>query len=85
MSNELLTFKLDYHYHLENVKKWAEKWLVDFNPGKTKSMTISNKTTVHPPLTFNGNVLDEVTSNKHKSWELHFPVIYLGQSILIIL
>ena len=51
--------------NLENVKKWAEKWLVDFNPGKTKSMTISNKTTVHPPLTFNGNVLDEVKSNKH--------------------
>ena len=35
--------------NLENVKKWAEKWLVDFNPGKSKSMTIWNKKAVHPP------------------------------------
>ena len=35
--------------NLENVRKWAEQWIVNFNPGKTKSMTITNRHHIHPP------------------------------------
>ena len=35
---------------LEKITKWAETWLVKFNPGKTESLLISRKTSgpIHP-------------------------------------
>ena len=37
--------------NLTNVQQWADQWLVNFNPSKTKSMLFSNKNNTHPPLT----------------------------------
>ena len=36
--------------NLTNVKQWADQWLVNFNPNKTKSMLFTNKNNIHPPL-----------------------------------
>ena len=30
------------------IKSWADQWLVNFNPSKTKTMTITNKKVQHP-------------------------------------
>ena len=51
--------------NLCNVKKWADQWLVTFNANKTKSMTISNRKKIHPPLAFNNQVIDNVLNHKH--------------------
>ena len=48
------------------IKLWADQWLVSFNPQKTKSIYISNKTdSVVPPLYFDGLMIDMVTTHKH--------------------
>ena len=51
--------------NLENVKQWADQWVVDFNAAKTKSMTISNKNVLYPPIIFDGKELEDVTCHKH--------------------
>ena len=38
--------------NLSNIKHWANQCLVKFNPDKTKSMVLTNKNVVHPPLYF---------------------------------
>lgn len=52
---------------LENISKWAQEWLVDFNPNKTCSMIISRKINkiLHPPLFMNNIALTETRSHKH--------------------
>lgn len=47
--------------------KWAEQWLVSFNPTKTESLTISRKRNkpTHPPLVFNNTQINNVTFHKH--------------------
>ena len=49
--------------NLDRVKKWADTWLVNFNPEKTKTMTLTNKRAFHPPLMFDNKLLDEVESH----------------------
>ena len=51
--------------NLENVKLWADQWLVNFNPKKTKSMTFSNKNATHPPAHFQNKIIDKVEQHKH--------------------
>ena len=51
--------------NLENLRKWSIQWLVKFNPEKTKSLVISNRNLVHPPLVFDNKIVDEVTEHKH--------------------
>ena len=51
--------------NLRNVKLWADQWLVNFNPSKTKSMVISNRDRYHPPLYFNGKDVGVVDEHKH--------------------
>ena len=55
------------NHNIENVSKWANQWLVNFNPNKTKSMLITNKINKnqHPPLYFNNNMIEEVNEHKH--------------------
>ena len=51
--------------NLENVKLWADQWLVNFNPKKTKSMTFSYKNVIHPPVHFQNKTIDDVEQHKH--------------------
>ena len=73
---------------LDSIKTWADQWLVDFNPGKTKAMTITNKNVQHPPLFFDDTELNTVTQHKHLgltltcnlSWSSHINEIVQGAS-----
>ena len=57
---------------LETVKNWAKKWLVTFNPQKTKSLYISLRNNINPPhLTFDGHNLENIDSHKHLGLELN--------------
>lgn len=48
------------------IDKWAKRWLVTFNPSKTKSMYITLKQEKqHPPLLFDGHTLDSTNNHKH--------------------
>jgi hypothetical protein len=66
------------------------KWLVNFNPQKTETMTITRKINkpLHPPLIMNNTIINQVTEHKHLgldisndgSWQKHidfcdFPVL----------
>ncbi|MEW8548517.1 MAG: reverse transcriptase family protein [Candidatus Thiodiazotropha sp.] len=52
---------------LETIHKWAETWLVKFNPSKSESLILSRKTNanLHPPLVMNNEHIKEVTHHKH--------------------
>jgi len=64
---------------LNSIKQWADRWLVNFNPGKTKAMAISNRTFEHPPLFFDNIQLSDISEHKHLgitltsnlSWSAH--------------
>ena len=70
---------------LEKISKWAEAWLVKFNPLKTESLHISRKTNkpVHPSLIMLGQQINEVEFHKHLgiyfsndgSWHKHIDYI----------
>ena len=52
--------------NLNNIKKWADTWLVKFNPSKTESMTISAKKIVTgTPILYDNTPLKEVRNHKH--------------------
>ena len=52
---------------LETIHRWAEKWLVKFNPSKSESLLVSQKNSrnMHPPLTMNAVYINEVQHHKH--------------------
>ena len=52
---------------LAKMSEWAKKWLVNFSPSKTKALLISSKNdaAVHPPLVFDGTILEEISNHKH--------------------
>jgi hypothetical protein len=52
---------------LADIVQWSRKWLVTFQPVKTKSLIVSNKKDAHlnPPVYINNQVIDEVPSHKH--------------------
>lgn len=52
---------------LETIHRWAERWLVKFNPSKSESLLISRKTNkpFHPPLMMNNEPITEVHCHKH--------------------
>ena len=52
---------------LEKIHSWAAKWLVSFNPAKSKSILFSRKLNrpFHPPLIMNQQVINQETSQKH--------------------
>ena len=70
---------------LNTISLWANTWLVSFNPIKTKNMIVSKKVneTNHPPLYFNGHVIDTTHEHKHLgitlsndcSWHNHIEII----------
>jgi hypothetical protein len=56
----------------EKIYEWSTRWLVNFNPKKSKAMTISIKSNKphHPPVYMNGTIIKEVDS--HKQFGLFF-------------
>ena len=52
---------------LETINRWAETWLVKFNPSKSESLLVSRKINrnVHPPLIMNRVHINEVQLHKH--------------------
>ena len=54
---------------LQTISKWANSWLVTFNPSKTLSMLVSRKlnTVQNPYLFMNDTFIEETASHKHLS------------------
>ena len=52
---------------LQKIHRWAAKWLVTFNPGKSESMLLSRKHNkpFHPPVLMDQSQITEVKSHKH--------------------
>ena len=52
---------------LDRMYQWAERWLVKFNAQKSEALLISRKVNklVHPPLTMNKEIINEVSYHKH--------------------
>ena len=52
---------------LAKIHRWADKWLVTFNPWKSESILLSRKHNkpYHPPVLFNQTQIAEVNSHKH--------------------
>ena len=52
---------------IDKVSSWADRWLVKFNPSKSKSLLISRKRIkpVHPDLSISDVVIPSVQSHKH--------------------
>ena len=46
---------------LSTILKWADSWLVTFNPSKTLTMLIPQKrnSVFHPPISMDGVIIDE--------------------------
>ena len=75
--------------NLSKIHEWSKKWLVNFNPTKTVTMTVSKKLhkPIHPSLLMNNTSLTEVTCHKHLgvsfssngSWTDHIQYI-IGKS-----
>ena len=71
---------------LQEINKWAKKWLVNFNPTKTESLLITTKKySSIPPLVFDGKIVTEVNSHKHLgiiittdlTWTAHIDAVCL--------
>jgi ABC-type antimicrobial peptide transport system ATPase subunit len=52
---------------MATIHAWSTKWLVNFNPQKTETMTITRKINkpFHPPLIMNNTIINQVTEHKH--------------------
>ena len=57
----------------EKIYEWSTRWQVNFNPKKSKAMTISKKSNKphHPPVYMNGTIIKEVESHKHLGLFFH--------------
>ena len=77
--------------NLYNVQIWANQWLAIFSPNKTKSMLFSKKKIVHPPLIFQGKLIEEVNQHTHlriifnssMNWKNHVSGILQSVSKLL--
>ena len=52
---------------LAKIHRWADKWLVTFNPGKSESILLRRKHNkpYHPPFLLNQTQIAQVNSHKH--------------------
>ena len=58
---------------LSQISKWADTWLVKFNAGKSKALTVTlkkNLANIELPLSFNNTTLETVDKHKHLGIEL---------------
>ena len=58
------------NHHLELISQWAHQWKMAFNPEPSKQVVeilFSQKKikATHPPLLFNGTIVDKVNHHKH--------------------
>jgi len=67
---------------LKQLDSWAKKWYVKFNLNKSKVLAINCTSQNLPNLTFNCEVLEEVTSYKYLGLTLNKP--FPGANISII-
>ena len=57
---------LSLNTNLDRINKWADTWLVNFNPQKTECMTLSLKRNVASiPVCYNSTPLTDVNQHKH--------------------
>ena len=64
VDNDVATATRKLNRDLETINRWAKKWLVSFNPQKTKSLYITLKKNVNPtPLEFDGHILQDVKNH----------------------
>jgi hypothetical protein len=71
---------------LRKISYWAEKWLVEFNAGKSKALTVSlrNENNQHqPPITFNNTNLEPVERHKHLGIILNSSLTWKDQILEI--
>ena len=70
-------------YDIDKITRWAQRWLVKFNPAKSESLVISRKRFKpdHPSLLMSNIEIPSVTSHKHLGF--FFQTTYLGTSISI--
>ena len=66
---------------LEKISRWAQQWLVTFNPAKSESILFSRKLNkpYHPPVSMDETQINEVTSHKHLG-VIFFKRLQLAQS-----
>jgi hypothetical protein len=57
--------KSDINNDLSKLNEWANLWLVDFNPKKTKALVISTSAVPQLDLRFNGEPVEIVKNHKH--------------------
>ena len=57
---------------IATIHAWSTKWLENFNPQKTETMTITRKINkpFHPPLIMNNTIINQVTEHKHLGLEI---------------
>ena len=88
-TNDLNNSSVMLNKDLQSINSWANQWLVTFCPDKTVYMYMSSKKKEHqqhPPLLFNGKVLNQVENHKHLgmtfnrklSWSPHVNNIAKG-------
>ena len=55
------------NHDLDTIDNWARTWLVDFNPAKTISITLTRKHQpgMHPPLSTNNTAINEELCHTH--------------------
>jgi len=69
---------------LRQLEMWSDLWSVTFDPAKTEVLTITNNPSLHPPLRFCKQALNETTSHKHLglifhrslTWHLHISTLH---------
>ena len=69
---------------LRQLEMWSDLWSVTFNAEKTEVLTITNNPSLHPPLRFCNQALNETTSHKHLglifrrslTWHLHISTLH---------
>ena len=66
---------------LRQLEMWSDLWSVTFNAPKTEVLTITNNSSLHPPLRFCNQALNETTSHKHLGLIFHpsLTCIYTSQ------
>ena len=62
----------DINRDLRILNEWAETWLVDFNPKKTKALVISNTEVPNIDIEFNNEKVEIVKDHKHLGVTLSF-------------
>ena len=65
--NDPDTAKNHLQTDLNNIQQWADSWLVDFSPAKSKDLVMTLKTNkpIHQPVTLDGTVITRVEEHKH--------------------